>query len=80
MTELRNELHALEKGDIGAINYQLEKLRLERKRLALEGEDTVENIAFIEKQEKALDAEYQLLKTKLNQLHMLLSGIVHTLK
>lgn len=69
VTSLRTELHALEKGDIGAINYKLEKLRLERKRLALEGEDTVENISAIEKQEKALDAEYQSLKTKLNELH-----------
>ena len=69
VTDLHAEIRALERGAIGAINYQLEELRLDRKKLELSNTDTVENLSRIETKEKALDAEYQLLRVKLRELH-----------
>jgi phosphate transport system permease protein len=63
--DLRDEIHTLEKGEIGAINYQLERLRLQRKKLALDGEDTPDNLAAITGEEKVLEQKYQKLREKL---------------
>jgi len=69
VTKLRDELKGLEKGDIGAINYQLERLRLKRKSLALKGLDTKDNLAAIDVEEKQLDQDYEQLREKLQKLH-----------
>lgn len=69
VTALRAEIKDLEKGAIGAINHQLEKLRLQRKKLALTNDLTPENIAPIAAQEKALDEKYQALRVDLNRLY-----------
>ncbi len=63
--ELRAKMKDLEKSDIGAINYELERLRLRTKRLELEGEDTPENLAQIEKEKQALNEEYNHLREEL---------------
>ncbi|WP_178006172.1 phosphate ABC transporter permease PstA [Marinospirillum perlucidum] len=63
------EIHALEKQDIGAINYELEQLRLEERRLELEGEDTPENLARLEAERQKWDQEYQALLQRLNALN-----------
>ncbi|MDQ1363172.1 MAG: phosphate transport system permease protein, partial [Pseudomonadota bacterium] len=63
--DLREEIHDLEKGEIGAINYQLERLRLQRKKLALEGQDTEANLAVIAAEEAVLDKSYQDLRQQL---------------
>ena len=65
---LRAELKRLEKGDIGAINYQLERLRLKRRGHELDGTDTEEKLAEIRSEEKRLDDEYQVLRAKLESL------------
>jgi len=65
---LRKKISKLEKDDIGAINYQLERLRLKRKKLKLEGLDTKENLSSIAIEEKVLDAEYQDLRKDLTAL------------
>jgi phosphate transport system permease protein len=62
---LREKISELEKGAIGAINYQLERFRLQRKKLKLDGQDTKENLAGITIEEKVLDAEYQDLRKEL---------------
>ncbi|MDT8452904.1 MAG: phosphate ABC transporter permease PstA [Gammaproteobacteria bacterium] len=69
VTALRTEIKSLEKGAIGTINHQLEKLRLERKKLALTNDLTPENIAPIDAQKKALDIKYQALRMDLNRLY-----------
>ena len=69
VTDLRAELKGLERGEIGAINYQLERLRLKRKSLALKGMDTAGNLARIDAEEKRLDADYQKLRSRLDELH-----------
>lgn len=69
VTELRDQLHKLERGGIGDINYQLERLRLKRKRLALEGEDSPQNLAQIQSAEQQLNSEYEVLRSELNKLY-----------
>ncbi|HEX5635635.1 MAG TPA: ABC transporter permease subunit, partial [Gammaproteobacteria bacterium] len=66
--DLRAEIHTLERGEIGAINYSLERLRLKRKMLALEGDDTPDNLAAITGEEKVLDQRYQHLRKQLQVL------------
>lgn len=69
VTELREQIHGLENGDIGTINYQLERLRLQRRSLELDGLESKENLAKIEMQEKALDVDYQVLRKQLLELN-----------
>lgn len=69
VTKIRKQIRHLEKGEIGAINYQLEALRLKARKLHLEGEDTPENLAAIKAQEKQLNINYQQLKKTLEDLH-----------
>ncbi|WP_144393848.1 phosphate ABC transporter permease PstA [Pleionea sediminis] len=68
-----NELHEkardLEKDDIGAINYDLEELRLERRRLELKDEDTPEVLAEIASQEKELREKFEVVQAELFKLH-----------
>ncbi|WP_404415175.1 phosphate ABC transporter permease PstA [Marinospirillum sp.] len=63
------QIHSLEKQDIGAINYELEQLRLEERRLELEGQDTPENLAQIEEERQHWDQEYQALLQRLSKLN-----------
>ena len=69
VAKIRKQIRHLEKGEIGAINYQLEALRLKARKLHLEGEDTPENLAAIKAQEKQLNINYQQLKKTLEDLH-----------
>ena len=48
--EIRDQIRHLEKPEIGAINYAIERLRLERRKLELEGRDTPEALADIDQQ------------------------------
>lgn len=70
VTELREQIHTLERGGIGDINYKLERLRLERKRLALDGEDSPENLAEIQSAENTLNEEYEVLRSELNKIRV----------
>jgi phosphate transport system permease protein len=63
------QIHSLEKQDIGAINYELEQLRLKEKRLELEGKDTPENLAEIEAERQHWNQKYQELLQRLNELN-----------
>ncbi|RUO20456.1 phosphate ABC transporter, permease protein PstA [Aliidiomarina iranensis] len=57
--ELRNEAEAISKGPIARINYELEQLRLDRRRLQLDNSYTEAAEAEIQAQEEALRAEYR---------------------
>ncbi|WP_040487101.1 phosphate ABC transporter permease PstA [Idiomarina sp. A28L] len=57
--ELRNEAEAISKGPIARINYQLDQLRLDRRRLELNNSYTDEAEAEIQAQEEALRNEYR---------------------
>ncbi|PTB83117.1 phosphate ABC transporter permease PtsA [Pseudidiomarina aestuarii] len=56
--ELNEQAMDLQDGEIGAINYQLNQLRLEQRRLEL-------NNAFTEAEEAQLRADYQVLEAQL---------------
>ena len=63
--DIRKLIRKLEKSEIGAINYKLEQLRLERRRLELDGEDTPAAIDDIERQSQALQDEFVELQKHL---------------
>jgi len=67
--EIHSDIKDIEKHEIGAINYQIEQLRLDERRLELKG-DTSENsrLPLIEKR-KALDKQYEVLFARLNELN-----------
>ena len=64
--EIRESILELEQGDIGAINYQLERLRLKEKSLQLKNKLSDEKIKSFASQRKELKLEYNalLLETK----------------
>jgi phosphate transport system permease protein len=67
--DLREDIHRLEKGAIGAINYKLERLRLERRGLELEGNDTPQALANIERRERELRDRFAGLQKQLDTLY-----------
>jgi phosphate transport system permease protein len=66
---IREQIKDLEKGDIGSINYRLERLRLEERKLELEGETDPAAFDEIEQRRQALNEEYQLLEADLIRLN-----------
>ena len=67
--DLRDDIHEIEKFDIGKINYQIEKLRLKERRIELSGINDPDTVADIKAQRKILDDEYEILKGKLGKLY-----------
>lgn len=65
---LQIEIEQLQKTDIGAINYALERIRLNTRKAEIKGELTAELQANFEQQIQALNAEYLQLEETLNQL------------
>lgn len=63
--ELNDEALDLQNGEIGAINYELEQLRLQRRGLDLNNALTPENMAEIDRQQEALREDYQELEKTL---------------
>ena len=66
---LRAQIKSIERNEVGAINYSLERLRLKAKRLQLDGEDTVEAIAEIDKERAELAVKYDFLQKSLVVLY-----------
>ena len=62
------DIKSLEKGEVGAINFKLEKLRLQERKLELKGEldDTARAELAAKRDEQ--HQKYEVLKTKLEQL------------
>ncbi len=68
-TGLRDRIEDLEKDEIGSVNYHLERLRLERRELGLEGEDDTAALADIDSQREALQERYEQLTERLALLN-----------
>ena len=66
---LFEQIRAIERGAIGSINYGLEQLRLETRRLELENRVTPAALAEIAARRAELEAEYTELQTTLNGLY-----------
>ena len=68
VSELRQRKYQLEKSDIGAINYQIEQLRLEQRRLELEGEFDAAAERRLQEERAALDEQFSELSALLSAL------------
>lgn len=70
--DLRADMHKIEKGAIGRVNYGMERLRLETRELELDGktpETAPAAYAEIAEGRAELDAEYKVLESKLSELY-----------
>jgi len=67
--DIRESILELEQGEIGAINYQLERLRLKEKRLIIDNKLTDQALNTITQKRKALNAEYELLLKQTQSLY-----------
>lgn len=63
------QIRDIEKGEIGSINYSMEKLRLAKRRLELDEENTPENLDKLIKKRSALDEKYSVLEKNLAKLY-----------
>lgn len=66
--ELNMQAMGLQEGEISSINYQLNELSLERRRLELQGELTEQAIADLQAQREQLNADYQVYEKELFDL------------
>jgi len=63
------QIRRLERGDIGRINYAIERVRLDRRRAVLRGTLTPEVERELEARLQALQAEYRTLEEELDALY-----------
>ncbi|WP_298439865.1 phosphate ABC transporter permease PstA [uncultured Ferrimonas sp.] len=68
---LNAQASALQRDDIGRINFQLEKLRLQQRKQVLDGTDSAAALAQIEQQQQALQRQYQQQEQQLLQYRQL---------
>ncbi|MDY7562667.1 phosphate ABC transporter permease PstA [Pseudomonas sp. 10B1] len=67
--QLSNELSGLEKKDIGAINHGIERLRLHKRKLELDGKLDAAAQADIDSERAEYDAQYKRIEGRLGMLH-----------
>ena len=67
--KIRDQILELEQGDIGAINYKLERLRLKEKRLQIDDSLTDKAVKEIAGQRAHLDREYKILLVETQKLY-----------
>jgi len=65
---LRDEISDLEKGRIGSVNYRLERLRLRKRELEIDGETDPAPFSAIQQEREALTANYENLENELGDL------------
>ena len=68
-TALFAKIRHLEKGEIGSINYGLERLRLRERKLELDGDTDPDKLADIKQERDKLHADYAGLQKRLSDLH-----------
>ncbi len=66
---LREQIHAIEKKEIGYINGQMERLRLEEKALDYHGDDDPQKRAEIAERRAQLQAQYESHQARLGELY-----------
>ncbi|WGV23036.1 phosphate ABC transporter permease PstA [Pseudomonas putida] len=67
--QLNSELQGLEKKDIGAINHGLERLRLQARKLELEGKLDAAAQADLDAERAELNSRYKAIEDRLTGLH-----------
>ncbi len=73
VAELRERIEHIEKVEIGRINYQIEKLRLKKRGLELNGVTENEKFQEIEDKRAEFNSAYEELKSELNILYQEIS-------
>ena len=63
------QIREIEKGVIGSINYKMEKIRLDKRRLELDKEDTKENLDKLKLKQQQLEKGYAVLEKDLAKLY-----------
>lgn len=66
---IQGEIQEIERGEIGRVNYSLERLRLKQRRLELENRLTPEARAEIEAARAAVQADYARMQQRLEALY-----------
>ncbi|PCJ22555.1 MAG: phosphate ABC transporter, permease protein PstA [SAR86 cluster bacterium] len=67
--DIHDEIYRIQKREIGEINYAVERLRLDERRLQLDEEDTPEALAEINSSRITLNSRYELLQSELQLLY-----------
>ncbi len=67
--DLYDQIHSIEKTEIGSINYTIERMRLRERKLELEGEKTPQAMADIEAIRAEENAKYENLQQDLIDLY-----------
>jgi phosphate transport system permease protein len=68
-SELKAQIHAIEKDEIGSINHELERLRLKQRRMEIDGDNDIQVLAQIEKSTAQLNQDYKKLEDRLIELY-----------
>ncbi|WP_349972639.1 phosphate ABC transporter permease PstA [Pseudomonas caspiana] len=66
---LARELYQLEKKDVGAINHGIERLRLQARKLELDGKLDAQAQADMASERAELDSRYKVIEERLSSLH-----------
>ncbi len=66
---LARELYQLEKKDVGAINHGIERLRLQARKLELDGRLDAQAQADMASERAELDSRYKVIEARLTSLH-----------
>ena len=66
---LHEEIHGIEYGEIGSINYGLERLRLKERGLELKGDMDPIKLQALAEERAELNAQYEVFKEQLNELY-----------
>lgn len=75
--QVREEIRQIERGEIGRINYRMERLRLQERSLALDGELDAPAQAGLAAERAELDAEYAVLQEQLQGLYQSIQGATY---
>lgn len=67
--DIESDIEHIEKGEIGRINYAMERVRLDIRRLELKDRKTTENLAPLNARQAELEAEYEQISNELGSLY-----------
>jgi phosphate transport system permease protein len=65
---LFNQIYSLEKNDIGKLNYALEQLRLDARKLELKGQLTADRKADFARRQDAVNADFRTLQERVGKI------------
>jgi phosphate transport system permease protein len=67
--QIKDDIHDIEKNQIGTINHELERLRLKERRMEIDGDNDNKVLVDISQRKQQLDQDYKQLETQLISLY-----------